>query len=567
MDASPWGLRPTPNPATPPKAYRPGALPVPLPLPLLLLLPLLLTTACGGDRSPGAGDPRAEETEPAETYVTVFFSRGEETVGVRRLVEVAAGGPVEEGGAGSGLPGEEPQRAHGPAEATARMLEVALREHLAGPTQEEREEGLTSWFSPETAHTLRSVSVDGGGNAVVDFRNLASLIPAASSSAGSAMLLGELNATVFQHPAVSTVEYRLDGSCEAFWNWLQYECQILTREEAGHPSLQPQEAGHPSWQPQESGLASSLRGLSAVDGTTAWISGAGGRYAFTRDGGATWNPGEVPGADALDFRDVEAFPGGVAYLMSAGPGASSRIYKTADWGATWSLQHANELEDAFFNGFAFWSPEAGALVGDPLEGRMFLLLTEDGGGNWERPDEGRLPAFEAGEYGFAASGTNIATFGQDGLAIASGGSVARVFLSRDRGRSWEVLATPITAGTPSSGIFSIAFRTPSDALLVGGDYQEDGRTGGNIARSGDGGRSWTLAPEPHGVGYRSGVAWRDDTLRPLWVAVGTSGSSYSEDDGLTWVTFDTAPFNAVAFAGPVGWAVGPEGTVARLRMD
>ena len=351
MDALPWGLRPTQNPTTPPKSYRPGGLPAPLPLPLLLLLPLLLTTACGGDRSPGAGDPPAEETEPAETYVTVFFSQGEETVGVRRLVEVAAGGPVEEGGAGGGLPGEEPQRAHGPAEVTARMLEVALREHLAGPTPEEREEGLSSWFSPETAHALRSVSVDGGGNAVVDFRNLASLIPAASSSAGSAMLLGELNATVFQHPAVSTVEYRLDGSCEAFWNWLQYECQILTREEAGHPSLQPQEAGHPSlqpqeaghpslqpqeaghpsWQPQESGLTSSLRGLSAVDGTTAWISGAGGRYAFTRDGGATWNPGEVPGAEALDFRDVEAFPGGVAYLMSAGPGPTSRIYKTTDW--------------------------------------------------------------------------------------------------------------------------------------------------------------------------------------------------------------------------------------------
>lgn len=529
MDASHQGLRPSGTPGTPPGGYRPGALPVPLPLPLLLLLPLLLTTACG-DRPPAAEEPPAVETEPSVAYVTVFFSRGEETVEVRRRLE-------------------EPLDAPG--------LEAALRELLRGPTPEERDDGLSSWFSPETAEALRSVTLNEQGDAVVDFRNLASLIPAASSSAGSGMLLGELNATVFQHPEVRTVEYRLDGSCEAFWNWLQYDCQILTREEVGHPS----------WQPQESGLTSSLRGLSAVDGTTAWLSGAGGRYAYTRDGGITWHPGAVPGAEDLDFRDVEAFPGGIAFLMSAGPGAGSRIYKTADWGATWTLQHANELEDAFFNGFAFWSPEAGALVGDPLEGRMFLLLTEDGGRTWWRPEVGRLPAFEPGEYGFAASGTNIATFGPDGLAIASGGSVARVFLSRDRGRTWAVVATPITAGTPSSGIFSIAFRSPADALLVGGDYQEDGRSGGNIARSGDGGRSWTLASEPHGVGYRSGVAWRDDTLRPMWVAVGTSGSSYSVDEGRQWVTFGTAPFNAVAFAGPVGWAVGPEGRVARLRVD
>ena len=476
------------------------------------------------------------EAEPSAAYVTVFFSRGEGAVEVRRMVGEAPGAPG---------------------------LEAALRVLLSGPTPEERAEGLASWFSPETAETLRSVTLSEQGDAVVDFRDLASLIPAASSSAGSAMLLGELNATLFQYPDVRTVEYRLDGSCEAFWNWLQYDCQILTREEALPPAGLP----HPSWEPQVSGLISSLRGLSAVDQATAWISGAGGRYAFTRDGGATWHPGDVPGAEALDFRDVEAFPGGIAFLMSAGPGFSSRIYKTTDWGVTWTLQHANELEDAFFNGFAFWGQEAGALVGDPLEGRMFLLLTEDGGETWERPDGSRLPAFEPGEYGFAASGTNIATFGREGLAVVSGGSAARVFLSRDRGRTWEILQTPIAAGSPSSGIFSIAFRTPYDAVVVGGDYQEDRRTGGSIAISGDGGRSWTLAAEPHGVGYRSCVAWREDALRPMWVAVGTSGSSYSEDGGRSWVTFDTAAFNAVAFAGPVGWAVGPEGRVARLRAD
>jgi photosystem II stability/assembly factor-like uncharacterized protein len=514
---------------------------------------LMVTTTCG-DRPPGAGVPPAAETEPTAVYVTVFFSRGEEAVGVRRLVEEAPDVPA---------------------------LESALRELLRGPTPEERGQGFSSWFSQETAHAVHGVDIDDEGNAVVDFRDLTSLIPAASSSAGSTMLLAELNSTVFHHPAIRSVEYRMDGSCDGFWNWLQYDCRILTREEAGYTAGRLREAGHPaaavtgatrdpsptahlSWEPQESGLTSSLRGLSAVDGSTAWISGTGGHYAFTQDGGASWSPGSVPGAESLDFRDVEAFPGGVAYLMSAGPGASSRIYKTTDWGTTWTLQYANELEDAFFNGFAFWDPESGALVGDPLDGRMFLLLTVDGGQTWERPAPDRAPAFEPGEYGFAASGTSIATLGDSGLAIASGGSAARVFLSRDRGGSWEVIATPITAGSPSSGIFSIAFRSPLEALAVGGNYQEDNLTGGNIALSRDGGRSWSLAPEPHDVGYRSGVAWREDPRHPMWMAVGTSGSSYSVDGGRRWETFDTAAFNAVAFAGSVGWAAGPGGRVARL---
>ncbi len=551
---------------------------------------LLFSTACG-DHPPEPGDPPTEAMEPREAFITVFFTRGEETVGVLRSLEEADSAPwYTEGPAGA------PRSMEG----TAQALEAALRELLMGPTPEEREDGISSWFSPETATSLRSVSVDDHGNVVVDFQDLAHSIPAASSSAGSTMLLAELNATVFQYPLVRSVEYRMGGSCDAFWNWLQYSCQVLTREDAGYPpgsfdtaryapgtsgdaatrlhtgqptgaipgpTREPTPPPNLFWEPREAGLTSSLRGLSVVDSATVWVSGTEGRYALTRDGGVTWSSGAVPGAHALDFRDVEGFAGGIAYLMSAGPGPLSRIYKTTDWGATWTLQHGNELEDAFFNGFAFWDPEAGALVGDPLDGRMFLLLTEDGGRTWERPTGDRLPAFEPGEYGFAASGTNIATFGGGGLAVVSGGSAARVFLSQNRGQSWEVVSTPITAGAPSSGIFSIAFRSHSDALVVGGDYQEDRRTGENIAFSHDGGRTWTLAREPHGVGYRSGVAWREDELHPMWVAVGTSGSSFSMDGGRRWVTFDTTAYNTVAFAGPVGWAVGPEGRVARLRVE
>lgn len=79
-----------------------------------------------------------------------------------------------------------------------------------------------TWFSAETADVLRAVEVDSAGHAVVEFTDLRDVIPNASSSAGSAMLLGELNAAVFAVDGVSSVEYRMDGSCELFGEWLQY---------------------------------------------------------------------------------------------------------------------------------------------------------------------------------------------------------------------------------------------------------------------------------------------------------------------------------------------------------
>jgi len=322
-----------------------------------------------------------------------------------------------------------------------------------------------------------------------------------------------------------------------------------------------------SWEPVESQLSSSLRGLSAVDSNTAWISGSQGGVAHTRDGGESWVVGTVPESTSLDFRDVEAFPDGTAYLMSAGSGSLSRIYKTTDWGESWALQHTNPHEAGFFNGMAFWDPENGMVVGDPVDGHLFLLVTKDGGESWTRLSGNRVPEVLEGEYGFAASGTNIATFGDQGLVVGSGGPVARVFRTADRGQSWDVISTPMAAGNASSGIFSIHFRDLDSAILVGGDYQNPDASSGTVARSADGGRTWALAQESHGVGFRSGVAWRAAAPHSMWVAVGTSGSSYSVDDGLSWRTFDSEPLNAVAFNGAVGWAAGPDGRVVRLRVN
>jgi spore germination protein GerM len=98
---------------------------------------------------------------------------------------------------------------------------AAVRELLAGPTPEELEQGYSSWFSPDTTGMLRSVRVEDQA-AHVDFDGaLATTIPGASTSAGSLVLLAELDATTRQFPDITDSIYSLDGDVEAFYEWLQ----------------------------------------------------------------------------------------------------------------------------------------------------------------------------------------------------------------------------------------------------------------------------------------------------------------------------------------------------------
>lgn len=110
------------------------------------------------------------------------------------------------------------------------VLRAALEALVAGPSTAERQAGLSSSFSDASAGTLTDVTIDGAGQAVVDFStSLPSAMPNASASAASMALIAELRATVFQFGTVESVEFRLDGDCEAFWYWLQGNCTVLRR--------------------------------------------------------------------------------------------------------------------------------------------------------------------------------------------------------------------------------------------------------------------------------------------------------------------------------------------------
>jgi len=316
-----------------------------------------------------------------------------------------------------------------------------------------------------------------------------------------------------------------------------------------------------TWVIHTVGTTASMRGVAAVSQKVVWASGTNGTYLETVDGGASWRVAVVPGAEELDFRDVQGVDDRTAYLLSSGPGDKSRIYKTIDGGAHWSLQFTNPDPAGFWDAIAFWDAQHGIVVGDPVDGHFVILVTDDGGMHWQHKV---TPPALPNEGAFAASGTCLITRGKGEAWFGTGGpGAARVFHSADGGATWNVTATPIRNDGASAGIFSIAFSDEKHGVAVGGDYSKPADASRNIAVTSDGGRTWVEPKGQRPSGFRSAVAYVAD--RKMWIATGTSGSDVSYNNGKSWMRFDEHAYNAISFlSSKFGWAVGPKGALAKF---
>lgn len=98
-------------------------------------------------------------------------------------------------------------------------LTTGMEQLLAGPTDAEAADGLGGWFTDATSDMLISAELDGEV-ARVDFEDFRDVIPNASSSCGSAMLLAQLDETAEGFGATSTL-YSIEGDTNTFYEWLQ----------------------------------------------------------------------------------------------------------------------------------------------------------------------------------------------------------------------------------------------------------------------------------------------------------------------------------------------------------
>ena len=330
---------------------------------------------------------------------------------------------------------------------------------------------------------------------------------------------------------------------------------------SGSPTVAP---SGPILQEQASGTRALLQAVSAVNDRVAWVSGHSATFARTVDGGVTWQSARVPGADTtLQFRDVRALDANTAWLMSAGNGPASRIYRTTDGGKTWTLQFTNPDQRAFYDCMDFWDARRGVAVSDAVEGKLVVLVTTDGGAHWTHP--ATMPDAYEGEGGFAASGTCLVT-GPGGHAwIGTGnGPRARVLHSADYGLTWAADSTPLPSGS-ATGITSVSFRDLRNGLAFGGNVGDNNGRGDVVVATHDGGATWALGGRPPFSGAIFGGTYVPGARTPTAVAVGPKGAAWTRDDGATWTAVDTAAYWAVGFASPrAGWAVGPRGRIVKL---
>ncbi len=340
----------------------------------------------------------------------------------------------------------------------------------------------------------------------------------------------------------------------------------------------------------EAGKRVSFRGLSVVSDKILWASGSNGTVTRSTDGGNTIEWITVPGYEKRDFRDIEAIDAETAVIMAIAEPAI--ILKTKDGGKNWTKVFEDTTRGMFMDAMDMLadagqikrtkgqgnkkqdngtSPHTLIVVGDPINGKLFVAMSFDAGDSWqvmpkpESKDDVRfVPDTEAM---FASSGTNVKLTNWNNYSptlLVTGGSKARL---KDLTLHNFNDSLQIMQGGTSTGANSIdVFNKTKSAVIVGGDFAKDSIGSNNcVLVSFQSGKPVYSLPETMPHGYRSCVVYLDaDNL----VACGTSGIDISKDAGKNWQLISKESFHVIQKArnGKAIFMAGGGGRIAQLIL-
>lgn len=230
---------------------------------------------------------------------------------------------------------------------------------------------------------------------------------------------------------------------------------------------------------------------------------------------------------------------------------------------TTKLVYQENHPNVFYDSMEFWNDDEGIAVGDAIDGCLSVIITRDGGNTWEKLSCEQLPPAIEGEGAFAASDTNIAIVGNKTWI---GTTAGRVYYSDDKGKTWDVVDTPIVKEKDTEGIYSLDFYDEFTGFAIGGDYTKPADSSANKMRTQDGGKTWQLVAENKSPGYRSCVQYIPNGEGNELVAIGFKGIDYSPDSGNTWKHLSYEGFYTIRFLNDsVAYAAGA-GRIAKLTF-
>jgi photosystem II stability/assembly factor-like uncharacterized protein len=224
-----------------------------------------------------------------------------------------------------------------------------------------------------------------------------------------------------------------------------------------------------------------VRAVFFLDASNGFAVGDGGTFLVTRDGGATFASRPLTGAGAgKNLTGVSCASTASCVMTTATddlvPTAANEIVRTADGGATSSLVSAADLP-LFAAGFA--SASRVAAVGK----RGTSVISDDSGAGFSPVGSRLSNSFGARSVRFEEpEGRNLRSYGGRAYVPGLDGRVARTV---DGGRSWTAFEVS-AAGFPSTGhdIRDVSFPVPAIGYALG--------FGGSLLRSDNAGESWRI---------------------------------------------------------------------------
>jgi hypothetical protein len=299
----------------------------------------------------------------------------------------------------------------------------------------------------------------------------------------------------------------------------------------------------------------SFRGLSVVSDKILWVSGSKGTVGRSINGGVSFEWQTVKGYETTDFRDIEAFSDSVAIIMAIAEPAY--ILKTIDAGKTWKIVFESHKKGMFLDAMDFENGQKGKVIGDAVDGNVFVASTNDGGNTWQ-PMVSRQAALDQ-EGCFASSGTNIICQ-KDNFYFVTGGKNSRYF------KNGVAFPISIIQGLESTGANSIAVsKNGKNIIIVGGDFSKKNDTIQNCIISNNGGNSFSQATK-NPSGYRSCVIFLD---KKGAITCGLNGVDISKDYGANWLNISPESFHVCqkAKSGKVIYFAGANGRIGKLILN
>ncbi|MGX1929248.1 WD40/YVTN/BNR-like repeat-containing protein [Flagellimonas sp. 2504JD4-2] len=285
----------------------------------------------------------------------------------------------------------------------------------------------------------------------------------------------------------------------------------------------------------------SIRAIEYLDANTLAFAGSDGIYG-TVDVRTNKVRSNIQRHDTIvpAFRAVAHTNSDFFMLSIANP---ALLYKTGDTGKM-ELVYKEEDENVFYDAMRFWNDLEGIAVGDTMDGCLSIIITRDGGKNWDKLPCSQLPKSLEGEGAFAASNTNIDIVGDKAWIGTSAGNI---YFSADKGKTWEVSQTPIVKDKPTEGIYSIDFYDENLGFAIGGDYTGPDSNSKNKIITKDGGSTWELIADGMEPNYKSCVQFVPGAQGQTMVAVGFTGISCSNDQGVHWQKLSDEGFYTIRF--------------------